>query len=75
MPILSSKRQITLPKALCDRLRLKPGDSFSIDEHDGHITLMKMIRGSGWGALSHITVKTDCTDEESLLDAIENPEA
>lgn len=74
MPTLSSKRQITLPKALCDRLNLKPGDSFSICEHKGEITLMKMIDGSGWGVLRHINAKDVCTDEESLLDAIENSE-
>jgi AbrB family looped-hinge helix DNA binding protein len=47
MPILSIKRQITLPKELCDRLGVEPGDDLDILEHDGHITIIKKRKGAG----------------------------
>ena len=37
MPTLSPKRQITLPKALCDRLQVSPGDVLEILEHPKNI--------------------------------------
>lgn len=58
MPILSSKRQVTLPKELCDRIGVNPGDDLDILEHDGKITLLKMEKGASAGALSHIKSKT-----------------
>ena len=33
MPVLSPKRQITVPKDLCDRLRIRAGDELDIFEH------------------------------------------
>lgn len=73
MPVINSKHQITLPKTLCEQLKIAPGDQLSIFVHAGQITLMKMVEGSGWGVLQHIKAKPDCTDDESLRDAIEHP--
>ena len=41
MPMLSPKRQITLPKELCDRLHIQPGDEIDIVEHENRVTLIK----------------------------------
>jgi AbrB family looped-hinge helix DNA binding protein len=41
MPIVSPKRQVTLPKALCDRLRVRPGDQVEFLEHNGRMTILK----------------------------------
>lgn len=70
MAILSRKRQITLPKELCDRLLVQPGDNLSFLEHDGRITIIKKVEGSSDGRLSHLKGSARYSDEESLQDAI-----
>lgn len=71
MPMLSPKRQITIPKELCDRLHMKPGDEVDIFEHDEKITLFKKRRGSSGGALKHLKADNRFTEEQSLRDAVE----
>lgn len=66
MPVLSAKRQITLPKELCDRLIVQPGDDLSFLEFEGRITIIKKVRGSSDGLLSHIKGNKNHTDEQSL---------
>jgi AbrB family looped-hinge helix DNA binding protein len=66
MPLLSPKRQITIPKALCDRLHVQPGDELDIVEHDGRVTLIKKHKGASNGVLKHLKGDPRFTDEESL---------
>lgn len=66
MPVLSPKRQITLPKEMCNRLMIKPGDEFSILEHVGRLTLLKKVSGASDGLLKHINVNNTITNEKSL---------
>lgn len=47
MLVLSSRRKITLPKKLCDRLHLNPGDPIDIVERDGRITIIKQLKDVG----------------------------
>jgi AbrB family looped-hinge helix DNA binding protein len=70
MSILSQKRQITLPKELCDRLLVQPGDDLSFLEHGGKITIIKKVQGSSSGALGHLSGNPKYTDKESLQDAL-----
>ena len=70
MPILSSKRQVTLPKELCDRLRLRPGDQVEFLEHNGRITLLKKTRGASAGVLGHLKADARFSEKESLQDAL-----
>lgn len=70
MPMLSPKRQVTIPKELCDRLHVKPGDDVDIFEHDERITLIKKRRSSSGGALKHLKADSSVAEEESLLDAV-----
>lgn len=70
MSILSPKRQITLPKQLCDRLLVQPGDDLSFLEHNGRITIIKKISGGSDAVLSHIKANRQFTDEQSLQDAL-----
>lgn len=70
MSVLSSKRQVTLPKELCDRLGVNPGDDLDIVEHGGRITLLKMKKGASAGVLSHAKANPAVSDEASLQDSI-----
>ena len=70
MAILSPKRQITLPKELCDRLGVRPGDHVDFLEHHGRITILKKVRGASAGVLRHLTTDRLCSDDESLQDAL-----
>jgi bifunctional DNA-binding transcriptional regulator/antitoxin component of YhaV-PrlF toxin-antitoxin module len=72
MSILSQKRQITLPKGLCDKLLVQPGDDLSFLEHGGRITIIKKIKGSSDGVLSRLSANAKYTDKDSLEDAIAN---
>ena len=70
MPILSRKRQVTLPKELCDRLVVQPGDDLSFLEYEGRITIIKKVKGSSDGTLRHLKGNVKLSDDESLQDAI-----
>jgi AbrB family looped-hinge helix DNA binding protein len=70
MPILSPKRQVTLPKELCDRLRVRSGDQVEFVEHNGRITILKKTRGASAAVLRHLKADARFSDEESLRDAL-----
>ena len=70
MPMLSPKRQITIPKELCDRLDVQPGDEIDFVEHEGRVTLIKKRKGASNGVLKHLKANSRYTDEESLSDTI-----
>lgn len=70
MSILSQKRQVTLPKELCDRLFVQPGDDLTFLEYQGRITIIKKIKGSSDGALRHLKGSTRYSDNESLRDTL-----
>ena len=70
MPTLSPKRQITLPKLLCDRLQVSPGDALEILEHNGRITILKKMKGKSAGVLKHLKADRRYSDEESLHDVL-----
>ena len=70
MPILSPKRQVTLPKELCDRLGVRPGDQVEFLEHNGRITILKKARGASAGVVRHLKADTRFSEEESLRDAL-----
>lgn len=75
MPILSPKRQVTLPKVLCDRLRVRPGDDLEFLEHNGRITILKKKRGSSAAVLKRLTPEARYSDEASLRDALKGKRA
>lgn len=70
MPILSPKRQVTLPKELCDRLEVQPGDDLDILEYKGRITILKKVKGASAGALAHVRVDRRHSDAESLSETL-----
>lgn len=68
---VSTKRQITIPKELCLHAGINPGDMVEIFEYEGRITVIKKQKGSSAGALKHLGSKSPVSDEESLLDAVQ----
>lgn len=70
MPRLSSKRQITIPKELCERADFHEGDSFRIVEHNGHITLIHQRENASAGLLKGFTMTPGVTEGESRDSAI-----
>ena len=72
MPKLSSKRQITLPKTICEKAGLEPGDEFKILEYHGQITLVRQRRGAARGFLRSLTADPDFSETESRDSAISN---
>ncbi len=75
MPILSPKRQVTLPKELCDRLRVRAGDQLEFLEHNGRITILKKARGTSAAVLRHLKADARSSDGESLQDALHGKRA
>lgn len=70
MPTLSQKRQVTLPKDLCDRLLVQPGDDLSFLEYGGRITIIKKVKGSSDGKLKHLKADAKYSDDDSMQDTI-----
>lgn len=70
MPVLSPKRQVTLPKELCDRLCVVPGDELDMQEHAGHITILKKTKGRTAGLLKHLSADTAYSDADSRQSVI-----
>ena len=66
MPIVSSKRQITLPIDQCRQAGIEPGDEYHSFVADGHITIVKKIPGAAKAVLGHVKGDSSVTDEESL---------
>jgi bifunctional DNA-binding transcriptional regulator/antitoxin component of YhaV-PrlF toxin-antitoxin module len=65
MPIVSSKRQITLPVAQCQSLGINPGDEVEIFIANDRLTIVKKQKGAAKGMLKHVQGDSSITDEES----------
>lgn len=65
MPTLSAKRQVTIPKELCNRLDVHPGDDLVFLEHNGRITIVKKVQGASDGALGHLEADGRVSEEDS----------
>jgi len=70
MPKVSVKRQITLPINQCEALGIKPGDEVESFVADGHLTIIKKVKGAADGVLKHVKGDPSVTDEESLQSAL-----
>jgi bifunctional DNA-binding transcriptional regulator/antitoxin component of YhaV-PrlF toxin-antitoxin module len=70
IPILSAKRQVTLPKDLCDKVDFMPGDDLEFFEYQSHIIVIKRKLGASKGALSHLAGRKNMPDDQSLGDAV-----
>ena len=67
MPIVSSKRQITLPIYQCREAQIGPGDEYvCYVDNLGRITIIKKRLGAAHGVLGHIQPDANISDDESL---------
>ena len=71
MPRVSAKRQITLPIDQCREVGIGPGDEFRSFVADGSITIVRKSAGAAKGYLRHVVSDSTVTDEESLLEALD----
>lgn len=69
---VSAKRQVTIPKELCKKAGIKPGDMVEIFEHQGKVTVIRKELDVSVGILKHLKGDAALTDEESLEDALDN---
>ena len=67
---VSAKRQITIPKELCNKLNIGPGDLVEVFEYEGRVTIIKKDLGASAGMLRRLKGDASVTDEESLQDAL-----
>ncbi len=71
MPLVSSKRQITLPADQCRTADINPGDEYvSFVDNLGHITIIKKTSGAARGLLKGIKIDKRVSDESSLQSAL-----
>ena len=71
MPRVSAKRQITLPIDQCREVGIEPGDEYKSFVAGGRITIVRKVSGSARGVLRHVVGDQRLSDEESLLDALD----
>jgi bifunctional DNA-binding transcriptional regulator/antitoxin component of YhaV-PrlF toxin-antitoxin module len=71
MPVLSPKRQVTLPKELCDRLEVLPGDDLEILEYKGLITILKKCKDRSAGVLKHLKADERISERASLQNSLD----
>ena len=70
MPIVSSKRQITLPASQCETLDIRPGDEVEIFIANNRLTIVKKQKGAAKGMLKHVQGDSSISDEESRQSAL-----
>lgn len=68
---VSAKRQITIPKELCLKAGIEPGNMVEIFEYEGKVTVIKKELGKSSGVLKKLKGNALLSDEESLQDALE----
>ena len=72
MPVVSAKRQITLPVDQCRAAGIEPGDHYlSYVDNEGHITIVKQVPGAADGALKGRKQNKRYSDEESLASSLD----
>lgn len=71
MPVVSQKRQVTLPLDQCAIAGIEPGDEFeSFVSRKGVISIVTKRKGAAKGLLKDITVNEDVTEEDSLQSSV-----
>ena len=71
MPIVSRKRQVTLPMEQCAIAGIQPGDEYeSFVSRKGVISIVTKRTGAAKGLLENVRVNNRVSDENSLESAL-----
>ncbi len=70
MPKVSAKRQITIPIEQCIKAHIEPGDEVETFIYNDQITIVKKVKGSAKGILSHVKNNKNYSDNDSLQDTV-----
>ncbi len=71
MPVVSQKRQVTLPMEQCSIAGIQPGDEYeSFVSRKGVISIVTKRTGAAKGLLKNIPVNNRVSDEESIESAL-----
>lgn len=71
MPVVSAKRQITLPIEQCKLAGIEPGDDYDCYvDNKGHITIVKKMVGAAKGLLKNIKADKDFSEDDSLQSSL-----
>jgi len=71
MPVISAKRQITLPIEQCKLAGIEPGDEYeSFVDNKGHITIVKKMVGAAKGLLKNINAEKNFSEDDSLQSSL-----
>lgn len=68
---VSAKRQVTLPKELCIKAGIEPGNDVEIFEYNGMLTVVKQVSGASKGCLAHLKADDSISEKASLESAIQ----
>jgi len=67
---ITSKRQVTLPQAVCQAINLQPGDYVEVFARDGVAHIVKMKTDNLAGKFSHLLKDNDFPSDEDISTAI-----
>jgi len=67
---ITSKRQVTLPQAVCQAINLQPGDYVEVFARDGVAHIVKMKTDNLAGKFSHLLKGKDFPSDEDINAAI-----
>lgn len=71
MPIVSQKRQVTLPVEQCSLAGIQPGDEYeSFVSRKGVISIVTKRKGAAKGLLKDVPVNDLVSDEDSFESAL-----
>jgi len=67
---LTSKRQVTLPQAVCNAIALQPGDFVEVFARDGVAHIVKMNSGNLAGKFHHLLKDKSLPSAEEIDNAL-----
>ncbi|MGD0962046.1 MAG: AbrB/MazE/SpoVT family DNA-binding domain-containing protein [Methylomonas sp.] len=67
---LTTKRQVTLPKAICEAIALQPGDYVDVFARDGVAHIVKINSGNLAGKFHHLIKNKEYPSSEEIDEAL-----
>ncbi|WP_411727770.1 AbrB/MazE/SpoVT family DNA-binding domain-containing protein [Methyloglobulus sp.] len=67
---VTTKRQVTLPQAVCQAMALQPGDYVEVFARDGVAYIVKMNSGNIAGKFNHLLKGNEFPSSEGMKKAI-----